>query len=39
MAFGRDLVPVAQIDLSALHEHWDGVKCVYQVRDPHAPRP
>jgi SAM-dependent methyltransferase len=31
MAFGRDLVAVAQIDLSALHEHWDGVKCVYAV--------
>jgi SAM-dependent methyltransferase len=30
IAFGRDLVPVAQIDLSALHEHWDGVKCVYR---------
>ena len=36
IAFGRDLEPVAQIDLSALHEHWDGVKCVYQVRDPHV---
>jgi SAM-dependent methyltransferase len=31
IAFGCDLVPVAQIDLSALHEHWDGVKCVYSV--------
>ena len=35
--FGRDLVPVLEIDLSTLHAHWDGVKCIYQARDPHVP--
>lgn len=30
-AFGEDLELVFQIDLSELHEHWDGVKCVYRV--------
>jgi SAM-dependent methyltransferase len=30
--FGADLVPVVEIDLSTLHAHWDGVKCVYRGR-------
>jgi SAM-dependent methyltransferase len=28
--FGEDLELVLQIDLSDIHEHWDGVKCVYR---------
>jgi SAM-dependent methyltransferase len=27
--FGCDLTPVFEIDLSRLHAHWDGIKCVY----------
>ena len=30
-AFGDDLTPVFEIDLSTLHAHWDGIKCVYRV--------
>ena len=30
--FGEDLALVFQVDLSEIHEHWDGVKCVYRVR-------
>jgi len=29
--FGEDLALVFQVDLSEVHEHWDGVKCVYRV--------
>jgi len=29
--FGEDLQLVLEIDLSELHAHWDGVKCVYRV--------
>jgi SAM-dependent methyltransferase len=28
--FGDDLRLVAEIDLSLLHGHWDGIKCVYR---------
>lgn len=31
-AFGEELQPVVEIDLAALHAHWDGVKCVYRVQ-------
>ncbi len=27
--FGDDLTRVLEIDLSTLHPHWDGIKCVY----------
>lgn len=27
--FGDDLVAVFEADLSRVHEHWDGIKCVY----------
>lgn len=30
--FGDDLERVVEVDLSALHEHWDGIKCVYAVK-------
>jgi SAM-dependent methyltransferase len=30
--FGEDLTRVLEIDLSTLHPHWDGVKCVYSKR-------
>jgi SAM-dependent methyltransferase len=36
--FGYDLQPVVEIDLSALHADWDGIKCVYRVRQPAAAR-
>lgn len=36
-AFGADLEPVLEIDLSALHADWDGIKCVYRVRPAQAP--
>ena len=26
-----------EIDVSTLHAHWDGVKCVYRVRAERAP--
>lgn len=29
--FGEDLQLVLQIDLSELHAHWDGIKCVYRL--------
>ena len=29
--FADDLELVYEIDLSRLHDHWDGVKCVYRV--------
>lgn len=29
--FGADLEPVLELDLSTLHAHWDGIKCVYRV--------
>jgi SAM-dependent methyltransferase len=35
--FGDDLEPVVEIDLAALHTHWDGIKCVYRVRAARAP--
>ena len=35
--FGNDLEPVLEIDVSTLHAHWDGVKCVYRVRAERAP--
>ncbi|MDQ2917333.1 MAG: hypothetical protein M3R40_09315, partial [Pseudomonadota bacterium] len=28
--FGEDLTPVCEIDLSRLHGHWDGIKCIYR---------
>jgi SAM-dependent methyltransferase len=31
-SFGDELEPVVEVDLAALHAHWDGVKCVYRVR-------
>jgi SAM-dependent methyltransferase len=31
--FGSDLDLVAELDLNALHRHWDGIKCVYRVRE------
>ena len=38
--FGSDVDPVLEIDLSALHAHWDGIKCVYRVRTaPGSARP
>jgi len=30
--FGCDLTPVLEIDLSHVHGHWDGIKCVYSLR-------
>lgn len=30
--FGCDLTPAFEIDLSRLHGHWDGIKCVYVMR-------
>ena len=37
-SFGDDLVEVHELDLSTLHAHWDGVKCVYRLRSqPSAP--
>jgi SAM-dependent methyltransferase len=30
-SFGRDLDPVVEIDLTAIHPDWDGIKCVYRV--------
>jgi SAM-dependent methyltransferase len=29
LAFGADLTRVFEIELSRLHAHWDGIKCVY----------
>lgn len=29
LRFGEDLTPVFEIDVSRLHAHWDGIKCVY----------
>jgi SAM-dependent methyltransferase len=29
--FGEDLELVLQVDLSDLHAHWDGIKCVYRL--------
>ncbi|MBA3506507.1 MAG: class I SAM-dependent methyltransferase [Betaproteobacteria bacterium] len=29
--FGEDLQLVCEIDLSELHAHWDGIKCVYRL--------
>ncbi|MEJ7668454.1 MAG: class I SAM-dependent methyltransferase [Casimicrobiaceae bacterium] len=29
--FGEDLQLVLQIDLSELHAHWDGIKCIYRL--------
>lgn len=29
--FGDDLELVAEVDLSRLHHHWDGIKCVYRL--------
>lgn len=37
--FGADLEPVLEIDLSALHAHWDGIKCVYRVKAALPDRP
>ena len=31
-AFGEDLERVVEIDVSAIHPEWDGVKCVYRLR-------
>jgi SAM-dependent methyltransferase len=31
-SFGAELKPVVEIDLAALHAHWDGIKCVYRVQ-------
>ena len=30
--FGCELTPVFEIDLSRLHAHWDGIKCVYVLQ-------
>lgn len=30
---GDDLLPVAEIDLAAIDPDWDGVKCVYRLRE------
>lgn len=27
--FGNDLMPVYELDLSRIYDHWDGIKCVY----------
>lgn len=37
VSFGDDLVPVLEIDVSTLHGHWDGVKCVYAAARSPAP--
>jgi SAM-dependent methyltransferase len=37
IGFGDDLEPVFEIDVSSLHPHWDGVKCVYRRRAVRAP--
>ena len=29
--FAEDLELVLEIDLAAIHSHWDGIKCVYRV--------
>ena len=29
--FGEDLELVVELDLSTVHGHWDGVKCVYRL--------
>lgn len=31
-SFGDDLVEVLELDLRAVHAHWDGIKCVYRLR-------
>ena len=31
-AFGDDLVPLLELDLSTLHADWDGIKCVYRLQ-------
>ncbi len=38
LAFGENLERVAEIDLSAIHSHWDGVKCVYRLLPVEGPR-
>lgn len=30
---GDDVELVHEIDLSRLHAHWDGIQCIYRVRD------
>lgn len=34
--FGDDLEFVFELDVSTLHPHLDGIKCVYRLRDPAA---
>ena len=29
--FGDDLELISEVDLSRLHHHWDGIKCVYRL--------
>jgi SAM-dependent methyltransferase len=29
--FAEDLELVLEVDLTAIHSHWDGIKCVYRV--------
>jgi SAM-dependent methyltransferase len=33
-SFGEDLERVVEIDVSAIHPDWDGIKCVYRLRPP-----
>ena len=37
--FGDDLALVAEIDVSRLYPHWDGIKCIYARTSPATPRP
>ena len=36
--FATDVVPVAEIDVAAICADWDGVKCVYRIDAPAAPK-
>ena len=37
--FGDDLALVAEIDVSRLYAHWDGIKCIYACTSGAPPRP
>ena len=33
-SFGDELEPIVEIDLADLHADWDGIKCVYRLKQP-----
>ena len=37
-SIAKDVEPLFEVDLATINDDWDGIKCVYRLRQPMSPR-